>query len=464
MADIAALTAMTKATALNVPATTAADGKSPDGLGAPFGALLQQLSQTPSNDAGPPDAGGGSGAPSPSGAIAPVASAMPPQPPPQVSPQAAAAGAALVKPTATQNDPAAESVALAAQAQSGAEATNIAVTADSQTRNASDKRPAPEAKDDREKAAGPDPKTVSADIGLAVALVQVQAGATPAAGNAVSAIDIAIGRAATPATNAKPSGQTQPGDKAVADSAGAASGDGNQAAVNANNPGGTAQDAVPRAPEVDADNGKMNDKPTQSAAASPHNVAQSAPPPPQSSASGQSAGVGLSAASVQAPGGSPTNPSLYVNLGVAPQHQDAHAISTLDTFGATIAAKSIDGIKHFDIRMDPPELGRVEVHLSVDESGKAQANLVVDKPQTLELLQHDASNLTRSLNDAGVSLSNNGLNFSLRGQDRQNDGGGVVKGRSHALSVKALMGTDAISNLNFIASQAPYSVRLDIRV
>lgn len=422
----------------------------------PFGVLLQQLVQTPSNDAGPPDAGGDSGAPPLSGAVAPVA-------PPQPSP-AAMTGAAPAKPTAAQNDPAAVSLALAAQAQSGAEATNVAVPADSQTRNASDKRPAPEAKGDREKAAGPEPKTAPADIGLAVALVQVQAGATPAAGDAVSAIDIAVGRAATPATNAKLPGQTQPGGKTAADLAGAASGDGNQPAVNANNPGGTAQNVVPGAPEAGADNGKVSDKPAQSAAASPHNAAPSAPQPPQSSAAGQSAGVGLSAASIQAPGGSPTNPSLHVNLGAVAQHQDAYAIATLDTFGAAIAAKSIDGIKHFDIRMDPPELGRVEVHLSVDESGKAQANLVVDKPQTLELLQHDASNLTRALNDAGVSLSNNSLNFSLRGQNRQNVGGGVVKGRSRALSVKALMGTDAISNLSSLSSQAPYSARLDIRV
>ncbi|MDE2134811.1 MAG: flagellar hook-length control protein FliK [Alphaproteobacteria bacterium] len=463
MADIAALTAMTKATALKVPATTAADGKSPDGLGAPFGALLQQLAQTPSNDAGPPDAGGDSSAPS-LGAIAPVASATPPQPSPQMPPAVAVTGAAPAKPAATQNDPAAESLALAAQAQSGVEATNVAVPADPQTRNASDKRPAPEAKSDQEKAASPDPKTAPADIGLAVVLVQVQAGTTPAAGNAASAIDIASGRAATPTANAKPPGQTQPGDKAVADAAGAAAGDGNQPAVNANNPGGSAQDAVFGTPEAGVNNGKVNDKPAQSAAASPHNTAPSAPQPPPSSASGQSAGVGLTAASVQPPGGSPANPSVNVNFGVAPQYHDSHAISTLDTFGATIAAKSIDGIKHFDIRMDPPELGRVEVYLSVDASGKAQANLVVDKPQTLALLQHDASNLTRSLNDAGVNLSNNGLNFSLRGQDRQNDGGGVVKGRSRALSVKALMGMDAISNLNFLSSQAPYSARLDIRV
>ena len=158
-----------------------------------------------------------------------------------------------------------------------------------------------------------------------------------------------------------------------------------------------------------------------------------------------------------------SDPSVQVNLQVAPQHH-ADVTANIDTLGVAIAAKSADGIKHFDIRLDPPELGRVEIRLSLDDSGKAQANLVVDKPQTLELLQRDASALTQSLADAGVSLSNNGLNFSLRGQDRQSDSGSVAKGRSRSLSVKALVGTDAISNSGSIASLALDSARLDIRV
>jgi flagellar hook-length control protein FliK len=204
------------------------------------------------------------------------------------------------------------------------------------------------------------------------------------------------------------------------------------------------------------------------ATAQPASAQDVAPVPmTQSSASGQSASTPVptvAATAVQAPAGPTSDPSVYVNLQVAPQHHDAASTSTMDTLGLAIAAKTADGIKHFDIRLDPPELGRVEIHLSLDNSGKAQANLVIDKPQTLELMQRDTFGLTQSLNNAGVSLSNNGLNFSLRGQDRQSDSGSVVKGRSRALSVKAVVGTDAISNSSSIASLAPDSVRLDIRV
>jgi flagellar hook-length control protein FliK len=81
-----------------------------------------------------------------------------------------------------------------------------------------------------------------------------------------------------------------------------------------------------------------------------------------------------------------------------------------------IAAKSLGGAKQFDIRLDPPELGRVEVRLSIDAAGKASAHLTADQPQTLDLLQKDASTLTRALRDAGLNVNQNGLNFSLRSQ------------------------------------------------
>ena len=156
--------------------------------------------------------------------------------------------------------------------------------------------------------------------------------------------------------------------------------------------------------------------------------------------------------------------NVSTSVQVAPSHPDTSTSANIDTLGVAIAAKSSDGIKHFDIRLDPPELGRVEVRLSIGDDGKTQASLLVDKPQTLELLQRDAPNLHRALSNAGLDLSNNGLNFSLRGQDRQNDGGSVAKGRSRSLSVKAVVNTDAVSTSGSTDNYAPGGARLDIRV
>ena len=170
------------------------------------------------------------------------------------------------------------------------------------------------------------------------------------------------------------------------------------------------------------------------------------------------------AAAIQAPATVSASASSGVNLQVVPQHHDESTSASLDTLGVSIAAKSADGIKHFDIRMDPPELGRVEVRLSFGDDGKTQASLIVEKPQTLELLQRDAASLHRTLSSAGLDLSNNGLNFSLRGQDRQNDGGSVAKGRSRPLTVQAVVNTDTFSNSGSTMSLAPGDVRVDIRV
>ena len=62
--------------------------------------------------------------------------------------------------------------------------------------------------------------------------------------------------------------------------------------------------------------------------------------------------------------------------------------------------------------------------------------MTADQPQTLDLLQKDAPTLTQALRDAGLDVSQSGLNFSLRGQDRQNDDGsnGAGQGAPHATS------------------------------
>jgi flagellar hook-length control protein FliK len=112
----------------------------------------------------------------------------------------------------------------------------------------------------------------------------------------------------------------------------------------------------------------------------------------------------------------------------------------LPALGVEIAARSQSGARQFDIRLDPPELGRVEVRLSIDSTGKASAHLSADQPQTLDLLQKDASGLTRALRDAGLNVAQEGLNFSLRqqaGNSQDHGGGRTLSRRGGALSLHA---------------------------
>ena len=83
-----------------------------------------------------------------------------------------------------------------------------------------------------------------------------------------------------------------------------------------------------------------------------------------------------------------------------------------------IASKALAGKNRFDIRLDPPELGRIDVRLDVDKNGQVTSHLTVDRADTLDLLRRDSAGLERALQDAGLKTSDNGLQFSLRDQSR----------------------------------------------
>jgi len=93
-----------------------------------------------------------------------------------------------------------------------------------------------------------------------------------------------------------------------------------------------------------------------------------------------------------------------------------------------IAGKALAGKNRFEIRLDPPELGRIEVRLDVDRDGNVTSRLTVDRQDTLDLLRRDAAGLERALQDAGLKTANNGLQFSLRDQSMNEQQAGTSPG------------------------------------
>lgn len=81
-----------------------------------------------------------------------------------------------------------------------------------------------------------------------------------------------------------------------------------------------------------------------------------------------------------------------------------------------IAGKALAGKNRFEIRLDPPELGRIHVRLDIDHDGQVTSHITADRSDTFDLLRRDASGLERALQDAGMKTANNGLQFSLRDQ------------------------------------------------
>jgi len=86
-----------------------------------------------------------------------------------------------------------------------------------------------------------------------------------------------------------------------------------------------------------------------------------------------------------------------------------------------------DGFDRLSVRLNPPELGRVDIKLEVAHDGRAMAMISADRQETLDLLQRDSRGLERALQEAGLRADSGSLSFNLRNQgdgERQGDGNG----------------------------------------
>ena len=113
-----------------------------------------------------------------------------------------------------------------------------------------------------------------------------------------------------------------------------------------------------------------------------------------------------------------------------------NAAVPMNRLAIEIAATAQAGNSRFEIRLDPAELGRVDVRIEVDRHGNVTSHLTVEKPETLAMLRNDAPQLQRALDDAGLKTSDSGLQFSLRDQSSgQNQNSDDQQPRYHRLEI-----------------------------
>lgn len=82
--------------------------------------------------------------------------------------------------------------------------------------------------------------------------------------------------------------------------------------------------------------------------------------------------------------------------------------------GREIIRRFDGGNSSFQLRLDPAELGRVEVRMEVTRDHRVTAVITADNPQALTELARNAHELEQQLQSAGLQLSENGLSFDLR--------------------------------------------------
>lgn len=81
---------------------------------------------------------------------------------------------------------------------------------------------------------------------------------------------------------------------------------------------------------------------------------------------------------------------------------------------AEILAKRLDGKSLFDLRLDPPDLGRIEGRLSIADDGQAILSLTFDNQGAFDLFSRDEQALRLALQQAGLTFANADFNFTFR--------------------------------------------------
>ncbi len=151
------------------------------------------------------------------------------------------------------------------------------------------------------------------------------------------------------------------------------------------------------------------------------------------SAASQAAGLTISGTAVMT--------SLVSNAAQAiTPHPATQIIAT------TIIKGSADGqSKDITLRLDPPDLGKVEVKMTIDKDAGLKAQIVVEKPETYLMLQRDSHVLHQALNDAGLDVGGNSLSFEMAKDGSafgQNNNGGNGNGGGSAYTGSSNNGAD----------------------
>src|SRR4029078_5115252 len=69
--------------------------------------------------------------------------------------------------------------------------------------------------------------------------------------------------------------------------------------------------------------------------------------------------------------------------------------------GVEIATPARGGNKRFEIRLDPPDLGRVDVRLDIDGQGNVTSRLVVERQDKLDPLRRESQGLRARVQTCG---------------------------------------------------------------
>jgi len=269
--------------------------------------------------------------------------------------------------------------------------------------------------------------------------------------NAAHAADVAAGRTAPAAAAALQAAASKPADAQARNEDKKAAGLPPQAKAEDAPGRGEQKPALPEHVELPAQSHR-NASPDNAAMPAPNNAHAAA----KAAADATQPLVLAASAHQQQPAQAPA-----VTAAVPQAAPQASAVP-LAGVAIEIASRALAGKNRFEIRLDPPELGRIDVRLDVGRDGRVTSHLVVDRADTLNLLQRDAAGLQRALQDAGLKTGDDGLQFSLRDQSAGQQQERAERGDTARLVVE----DESLPTIETFASTRPVGrdSGIDIRV
>lgn len=96
-----------------------------------------------------------------------------------------------------------------------------------------------------------------------------------------------------------------------------------------------------------------------------------------------------------------------------------------------ITKSAVKGVDTIDIQLKPEDLGKVQVKMHIAKDGKVQVEIMASRAETAELLQKDASSLSKAFNEAGYDTDAKSFTFSFQNENQakgqEKDDSGLLK-------------------------------------
>jgi|GEM_PF-4890481 len=106
---------------------------------------------------------------------------------------------------------------------------------------------------------------------------------------------------------------------------------------------------------------------------------------------------------------------LLTSSAASSGHPSLHVVAMMIEKATTGSDKAK---QELSVQLDPPELGRMQIQLSIEKGGAMKVHLTAEKQDALNLIQRDSHILKSALENAGIKLDNASLTFDLASGDQ----------------------------------------------